>query len=127
MRRRIGLVQATYYLVTGAAPILAYGLFEALTGPKREPWLVKMVGLLTIAIGAVIASDPAGRTPQVRRLALFAAAAYGAVDVWYAGIRRRISPVYLLDAAVEAALIGAWLATTRTAPDETRTAPEGRT
>jgi hypothetical protein len=123
MRRWIGLVQAAYYLVTGVAPIVAYGTFEAITGPKREPWLVKMVGLLTIAIGAVIASDPAGRTPQVRRLAILAAAAYGAIDVWYAGVRRRISRVYLLDAVVEAGIIGAWLATARTASDETRPAP----
>lgn len=107
---RPGLVQAAYYLVSGTWPLVAYRSFEAVTGPKREPWLVKMVGLLTMVIGGVIATDPAGRTPQTRRLAIGAAVAYATVDVWYAAVRRRIRPIYLMDAMAEAALAGAWLA-----------------
>ena len=108
-----GRIQATYYLVSGAWPLLAYRSFEAMSGPKREPWLVKMVGLLTVAIGGVIASDAHGREATTRRLAIGSALAYAAVDTWYAGVRRRIRPVYLLDAAVELAFVRAWLAPAR--------------
>ncbi|HVM24618.1 MAG TPA: hypothetical protein VM253_04405 [Candidatus Limnocylindrales bacterium] len=113
MRRALGLGHATYYVVSGIWPLVAYRSFEAITGPKREPWLVKMVGLLTVVIGATIATDPGGRTRQTRRLAIGAAASYAAVDMWYAGVRRRISAVYLLDAVAELGLIAGWLATGR--------------
>ena len=110
---RPGTVHGAYYLASGAWPLAAYRSFELVTGPKREPWLVKMVGLLTVVIGFVVAMDPSGRVPQTRRLAYATAAAYAAVDVWYAGVRRRIRPIYLLDALMEAALIGAWLSRRR--------------
>jgi hypothetical protein len=110
LRRRPAALQAAYYAASGAMPIVAYRLFERITGPKREPWLVKTVGLLTLAIAAVLAADAGGRDPQTRRLGISSALAYGAVDTWYAAIRRRISPVYLLDAVVEAGFAVAWLA-----------------
>lgn len=72
-----------------------------------------MVGLITVVVGAVIATDPSGAARQTRLLGVGAAGAYAAVDTWYAGVRRRISPVYLLDAAAEAALAGLWLARSR--------------
>ncbi len=103
------MAQGAYYLLTGLWPLVAYRAFERVTGPKREPWLVKMVGLLTVVIGVVVASDPAGRAPQTRAMATGAAAAYAAIDVWYAGIRRRLRPVYLLDAIAEVAFVAAWL------------------
>lgn len=102
-------LQAAYYAGSGAMPLLAYRLFERITGRKREPWLVKTVGLITVAIAWVLASDPAGRHRQTRRLGVSAALAYGAIDIWYAAVRRRISPVYLLDAVVEVGLVIAWL------------------
>jgi hypothetical protein len=46
-------------------------------------------------------------------LGLGSAAALGAVDVWYAAVRRRISPVYLLDALAEVVIAAAWLAAGR--------------
>jgi hypothetical protein len=39
--------------------------------------------------------------------------ALAAVDVWYAGVRRRISPVYLADAPIELALAFGWIAVRR--------------
>ena len=108
-----GAVQAAYYIASGAWPLVAYRSFELVSGPKREPWLVKMVGLITIVVGVVLATDPAGTSRQTRLLGIGAAGAYAAVDTWYAGVRRRISPVYLLDAAAEAALAGLWLARPR--------------
>ena len=103
-----GTVQGIYYVVSGTWPLIAYRSFEAITGRKREPWLVKMVGLLTVVVGGVLATDPIGRTRQARRLGVGSALAYAAVDVWYAGVRRRISPVYLLDALFELTLVAAW-------------------
>jgi hypothetical protein len=104
-----GTVQAAYYALTGAWPLVAYRSFEAVTGRKREPWLVRTVGLLTVAIAAAIWADPHGRTAPGRRLAIGSALAYGIVDVYYAAVRRRISPVYLADAAVETGLLAAWI------------------
>lgn len=104
-----GAVQSAYYAVSGAWPLLSYRTFEAVTGPKREPWLVKTVGILLVVIAAALAADPPGRSPVTRRLGIGSAAALGAVDVWYAAVRRRISPIYLGDAVAEAVLVAAWL------------------
>ena len=100
--------QALYYLISGSWPLVAYRSFEMVTGRKREPWLVKMVGLLTIVAGGVLASDPSGSARQTRALGVGSALAYAAVDIWYAGLRRRISLVYLLDALVELGFVAAW-------------------
>jgi hypothetical protein len=106
---KLGAVQGAYYLLSGLWPIVSYRTFEWVTGPKRERWLVKTVGLLTVAIGSTLVRDPDGRSRQTRHLAIAIAIAYGAIDVWYAGLVRRIRPVYLLDAMAEMAFIAAWL------------------
>ena len=106
-------LQAAYYIGTGLWPLVSYRTFEWVTGRKREPWLVKMVALVTVAIGAALAVD--GRrpgdevaSPTAATLGIGSALAYAAIDVWYAGFRRRISPVYLLDALAELTLVGVW-------------------
>ena len=104
-----GAVQGLYYLVSGTWPLIAYRSFETITGRKRAPWLVKMVGLITVVVGGVLMTDPAGRTPQAQRLGIGSAIAYALIDFWYAGVRRRISPVYLLDALAEVGLVAAWM------------------
>ena len=104
-----GTIQGAYYALTGAWPLVAYRSFEAVTGRKREPWLVKTVGLLTVAIAAAIWADPHGRTAPGRRLAIGSALAFGAVDIYYAAVRRHIALVYLADAAVETGLLAAWV------------------
>jgi hypothetical protein len=104
----VATLQGSYYLVTGAWPILHLPSFAAVTGPKPEGWLVKMVGLLSVAIGGCLLMASRRRiTPEVRWLGMASAAAFGGIDVWYAA-RRRISPVYLLDAAVEGVFLTAW-------------------
>lgn len=110
---RPGALQAAYYLAAGAWPLIAYRSFEVVTGRKREPWLVKMVALITMVIGGVLATDPTGAARQTRLLGVGSATAYALVDVWYAGVRSRISPVYLLDAVAEAGLVARWLARRR--------------
>jgi hypothetical protein len=87
------------------------GSFEAVTGPKVERWLVKTVGVLVAAVGGTLALAGARRrvTPEVALLGAASAAGLGAIDAVYAS-RGRIAPVYLADAAVEAALVLTWVA-----------------
>ena len=102
--------QAGYYLLTGAWALLDIRSFQKMTGPKVDTWLVKMVGALVVVIGAALAL--AGRrralSPEVKLLAIGSALAFTSVDIFYVG-RRRISPIYLLDALAELILIAAWV------------------
>jgi hypothetical protein len=107
--RRLALGQGLFCASTGLWPIVHLASFERVTGPKPEGWLVKTVGALLVATGAALAL--ASRRPLAREWALLGggtAVALAAIDVWYAGVRRRISPVYLLDAPVELAIAVAW-------------------
>jgi hypothetical protein len=49
--RRLATIQGAYYLLTGLWPLAHLRSFQAVTGPKLEPWLVKTVGVLAAAIG----------------------------------------------------------------------------
>jgi hypothetical protein len=117
-RRRVLLTQSAYYVCTGLLPFVSRRAFETVTGPKREWWLVQTVGGLVTVIGASVASAAAhGRvTPEVLGLATGSAAALAAVDVLYVA-RRRISPAYLLDAALEVGLLVALARHTAPAAD----------
>ncbi|ACG72254.1 conserved hypothetical protein [Anaeromyxobacter sp. K] len=110
--RPLALGQGAFYAATGAWPLVHMPSFVAVTGPKLEPWLVRTVGVLVGTIGATLLAAGARRriTPEVRLLALASAAGIAAVELWYAGRRRRIAPVYLLDGAGELALAAAWAA-----------------
>ena len=96
-----------YYLITGIWPVVHLRSFEALTGPKRDGWLVRTFGLLVSAIGlsVLLARGPGERRAQ-RRLAVGSAAALTLADVVFVA-RGRIRPVYLLDALVEVGLAAA--------------------
>ena len=43
-RDRVLLAQGGYYVATGVAPFISRRLFEAITGPKSDWWLVQTVG-----------------------------------------------------------------------------------
>ena len=109
--RRIAVAQAAYYLPTAIAPFLSRRRFEAVTGRKREWWLVITVSTLVGAIGTVLALAGLRRDrPMPGELQLLggaSAAGLAAVDVVYVA-RRRISPVYLIDGGLQLALAGAW-------------------
>ena len=98
--------QGAYYLVTGLWPLIQLASFEAITGPKVDDWLVRMVGLLAAVIGAtlVLAARQGNRSLEIFVLAIGSASAFTAVDVWYVA-RGQIAPVYLADAVVELGLI----------------------
>ena len=106
--------QAAYFFITGVWPLLHMPSFELVTGPKVDRWLVKTVGTQVAVVGGVLALAAARdrvsphEHPEVPLLAIGSAAGLGAIDVVYAS-KGRISAVYLLDAALEALLIGGWL------------------
>ena len=115
MKRRTRLLsQGLYYLATGLWPLVHMRSFLAVTGPKTDLWLVRTVGLLAIAAGLPLVreglrgdGDRRGRdddevAPDVALLGRATAAAFIAAEVPHV-LAGRISPVYLLDAAVEAA------------------------
>jgi hypothetical protein len=107
--------QAGYYLLTGATPLVSMRAFEAITGPKRDDWLVKTVGLLAIGFGAVLARDASRGRPDPA-VGIAGAVPFAAASLWYGGTHR-ISRIYLLDGALELAFIAAWLAGTRRPAD----------
>lgn len=113
-RRKLALAHSGFYLLTGVWPMLSPKTFQAVTGPKVDFWLVNTAGALIAAIGAALGLAALHRrvTPEIKLLAIGSALGLTAIDVIYVA-RRRISPVYLLDAAAETALIAAWVAAGR--------------
>jgi hypothetical protein len=109
--RAVATAQSVFYIGTGVWPLVHRGSFERVTGPKTEFWLVQTVGLTVASIGLGLAHAlrRGGPVPrELRSVAMAAAAGLAAVDIVYVA-RRRISTVYLLDAAAEAILIAGWL------------------
>jgi len=104
------LIQGIYFVVTGLWPLLHMSSFLAVTGPKTDLWLVQTVAALILVIGVVlcVAGYRRQAVPEVWTLALGSAVALLLVDVIFV-FQRRIPPIYLLDAAVEAGLIGMWI------------------
>jgi len=105
-----GLVQGVYFLLTGLWPLIHIESFLAVTGPKTDLCLVETVGALVLVIGFVLclAGYRRQRTPEVLVLALGSALALAAVDCIFV-IQGRISPIYLLDAAVELVIVALWV------------------
>ncbi|HEX8600013.1 MAG TPA: hypothetical protein VF952_16045 [Chloroflexia bacterium] len=101
--------QAVYYALTGLWAIVDIRSFQKVTGPKVDIWLVKTVGVLIIVIGAVLglAGKRGEPVPEVPLLAVGSAAGLTAIDIIYVA-RKRIRPVYLLDALAEVGLIALW-------------------
>jgi hypothetical protein len=112
----LALGQGCYYLATGVWALVSIRTFEAATGPKVDRWLVKTVGVLVSVIGAVLMLAGWRRRvePEPALLAAGSAAGLAAIDTVYA-TKGRISKIYLLDAAVEVALVAAWALTRRPA------------
>jgi hypothetical protein len=111
LARRVAAAQAAYCVLTGVWPLVHRRSFEAITGPKREFWLVETVGLLVTSLGAGLglAARTNRVTPELALAAAGAAASLATIDVVYV-MRGRIAPTYLGDAVVEAALLAGWAA-----------------
>lgn len=110
MPRRAASIQGVFYIATGLWPIVSPRSFEAVTGPKRERWLLQTMGGLIAATGAslIVAGRERGARRTRSMLAALSALALGIADVYFVA-RRRISKVYLADAAVEGGFAAAAL------------------
>jgi hypothetical protein len=107
--RLLASFHGVYYSITGLWPVVDIDSFQAVTGSKTDLWLVKTVGLLIAVVGAAIfrGRNRPALFPEMLILAAGSALALGTVDVLYSA-RGVISPVYLLDAPVEAGLVLGW-------------------
>ncbi len=105
----VALAQAALYVGTGVWPLLSMRTFEKVTGPKTDRWLVKTVGVLVAVIGGVLAMVSRRRKMPAEILLLAVGSALGltAIDCVYVA-KKRISPVYLLDAVAEVVLAALW-------------------
>jgi hypothetical protein len=115
-RRTVLRAQAGYYIATGLWPLVHRRSFEAVSGRKADFWLAQTVGVTITAIGCGIAVGlRRGRlSPEMRATAVLAAVGLGVLEVVYVA-RRRISRIYLLDAAGEAAFVATLTARDRSA------------
>jgi len=111
---RIALAQGIFYIVTGVWPIISPRSFQVVTGPKADMWLVKSMGGLIAAVGCVlcVAGARGKVSREIRLLGMLSAATLCGADAIYA-LKGRISRIYLLDAALELALIAGWTAKRR--------------
>lgn len=114
--RRVAAAQAAWYIPTGVWPLISRRTFEAFTGPKVEWWLVETVGLLVTAIGGGLALGAARDRvpPELQIIGAGSAASLAAIDVVYYA-RGRLPWTYLVDAAVEVAIVAGWAAARRRA------------
>lgn len=117
---RLATLQGLYFLVTGIWPLASRKSFERVTGPKADFWLAQTVGVLVASIGSVLLLGARRRRvgAELGVLAAASAASLGLVDVVFV-LRGRIAKVYLLDAAIEGAIVVGWVRTcihTREAP-----------
>lgn len=102
-------VQGGYYLATGLWPIVHLRSFEAVTGPKRDRWLVRTVAMLVAVVGAslLVAAWRRRTPPESRALGVGSALGFLVIDTVYP-LLRRIPPIYLLDAVAQLVLAGLW-------------------
>ena len=64
-KRKIAFAQGLYYTASGVWPLVNMRSFEAVTGPKRERWLVKTVGVLVTVMGGVMTAAAARRNVDI--------------------------------------------------------------
>ncbi|GAA4834316.1 hypothetical protein [Kitasatospora terrestris] len=115
----VAVAQGAFNAVGGLWPLLHRRSFEWVFGRKTDAWLQTTTGGLLVSVGATqlaAARDPDGPA-HARLIGLGTALTLLAVDL--ANVPTgRIRPTYLLDAALEAGWIFAWL--------RARPAPEPR-
>jgi hypothetical protein len=91
------IIQGIYYILTGLWPLLHLHSFMLVTGEKTDTWLVKMVALLSVAIGLTLVYRPVSTQ---RLLAIGTAVSFAAIDIFYAA-KGIISDVYFADAFIQ--------------------------
>ncbi|WP_141731134.1 hypothetical protein [Oligoflexus tunisiensis] len=113
--QKLARAQGPFYVATGLWPLLHRKSFEAVTGPKKDWWLVQTVGVLVTAIGASLlaAARKERSDPETVILATGSALGLAGIDAVHVS-RRTIRPVYLADMVVELFLAYAWKQAHRT-------------
>lgn len=108
--RSIALAQGIYFFLTGLWPIVDIHSFMLVTGPKTDIWLVKMVGLLTMAISFMLLMVALKRMITIETLVIILGAgfSYFLIDIIYS-LEKVIRYVYLGDAALQVLFMGAWI------------------
>lgn len=105
----LAVMQGLYFFITGIWPLIHINSFMAITGPKTDLWLVKTVGVLVLIIGIGLMAAGVKRRVTFPLAFIAAGSALGLffIDVNYVwqGV---ISPIYLLDAVLEAILVICW-------------------
>lgn len=97
-------LHGAFNVVGGLWPLIHPRSFEAALGSKVDRWLVYSVAGLMMSVGTAqltSRTDPAS-VRQACRLGIGTALTLGGIDLAYVP-RRRISPMYLVDAAAGAA------------------------
>lgn len=107
--RRIILLQAVYYIITGGWPLIDIDSFMFVTGSKTDLWLVKMVGLLSLVIGIALVYYYAAVKDKIIGgiLGIGASVSFILIDVIYA-TKDVISNIYLSDSAVQIVFLMVW-------------------
>lgn len=111
-------IQGLYFLVTAIWPLLSIESFQLVTGRKTDHlvtgresdhWLVMTVALLilAIALSLLCAAWCRRASPEIAVLAVSAAIALTAIDVFYVS-RGVLSKIYLADAGAEIMLLLGW-------------------
>ncbi|MCA1826553.1 MAG: hypothetical protein ABR567_08705 [Myxococcales bacterium] len=109
---RAALAHGAYLLFVGGWPLVSLRTFAKVTGPKPEGWLAKGVGACLLNVGAtLVAAGARGKVSrELRILGAGTGLSFAVMDFYYAGIRRRISPVYLLNGLAQLAFAALWCA-----------------
>ena len=107
----LAIAHGACFTALGVWPLVHLRSFEKVTGPKLEGWLTKGVGAcwLNVVLHLMQAGLRGGRARRdVRGLAVRMALTFAAFDFYYAGLRRRISPVYLVNGSVQLCFAALW-------------------
>jgi hypothetical protein len=112
--RRVLLAQGGYYVGTGVVPFFSRRLFEAVTGPKREWWLVQTVAGLVTVVGGALVSGALRReaSGELLAVAIGSAIVLAGIDIVYVS-KRRIAPTYLIDAGANLGIVAGLALTAR--------------
>jgi len=123
---RVALLHGAWLALTGAWPLVHLRSFKRVTGPRPEGWLTRGMGACLLDIGVALAAAGArGKVArEMRLLGGGVALSLAAMDLYYAGKRRRISPVHLLDAAAQLAFAALWATAEVAETREARRQPE---
>jgi hypothetical protein len=112
-------VQGIYFLFTGVWPLVSIETFQMVTGRKTDHlvtgreadhWMVNTIAALVISIAVVLlfAAWRKRASIDVALLGIASAAALTIIDIVYVA-RGVLSPIYLVDAAIEVLLGLFWI------------------